>query len=1038
MSAMCILRRLFLLSLLLLAFVGPAAPAEAAPTNYQLFARTNLVAWCIVPFDAKKRGPEERAAMMERLGFRMFAYDYRAEHIPQFDAEMDALKKHQVRLLAWWFPTVLNAEAQNILAVLKRHDIRAQLWVMGGGTPAKSPEEQAARVESEARRIRTIADAAGKIGCTVALYNHGSWFGEPENQIEIIEHLRRTGVTNVGIVYNLHHGHEHLVRFPDLLQKMKPHLYVLNVNGMVRDGEQSGQKILPLGQGDLDLGLLRTIRDSGWRGPIGILNHTDEDAEARLKDNLEGLDWLVPQLDGAPAASKPTPRSWRPSGEKPRASVSSDLPVEGKRSGSLTADYWNIEDRAARERLPLYKIVPAAKPEELTPANGLPDQESFRTWQRSHGGNGSTRYSALNQIHRGNVTNLQVAWTYRSNDGNGNLQCNPIVVRGMMIAPTPGKHIAAINAANGVELWRFKPEGRPAFRGLTYWKGALETTRPADAVERILFCSGKFLYALNLEGKGIASFGQAGRIELPGKSQGDFGAATIAPAIFQRTIIVAGFEKDVWGFDLITGEHRWTFHTVPAANEFGAETWDRMEPYGANCWGGMALDEARGIAYITTGSPKPNFVGVSHHGDNLFANSLVALEAGTGRRLWHFQEIAHDIWDLDIPAPPNLTTITRGGRRIDVVTAVTKIGNTLLLDRVSGKPVFPFRLRRAPTSELRGERTAPYQPDVEWPQPFGRQTFTENDITDRSEEATEGVAARVKGATTGWFEPFKEGKPNLFFGLHGAAEWTGACVDPTTGRLYVSANHIPWLITVFRDDDPRDDPKSSTRGKEVYVQRCAPCHGENRIGVGTCPPLRGLRHRLRDEEVEQMVRSGRNSMPAQPDISTNDLRALTDFLMLRDRPFVQAAKTERPVYSHNGYPKFLDHEGYPANKPPWGTLNCIDLNTGRIEWQVPLGEHEELSAQGFRKTGTENFGGASVTAGGLVFCAGTRDSKIRAFDTQTGRELWSAKLPWVGSAPPSIYEVNGRQFVVIAATGGGKLGTPAGDAYVAFALPAGS
>ena len=248
--------------------------------------------------------------MLEKLSFKFFAYDYRAEHIPTFDAEVEALRRHHVQLLAWWFPTTLNDEARNILAVLQRHQIRAQLWVMGGGATTKTPEEQAARVESEAKRIKTIADAAAQIGCTVGLYNHGAWFGEPENQIAIIEKLRSAGVTNVGIVYNQHHGHEHLDRFPTLLQKMKPYLFVLNVNGMVRDGETSGRKILPLGQGDLDLELLKLIRDSGWRGPIGILNHTDEDAEARLRDNLDGLDWLAAQLDGKPTGTKPTPRTW--------------------------------------------------------------------------------------------------------------------------------------------------------------------------------------------------------------------------------------------------------------------------------------------------------------------------------------------------------------------------------------------------------------------------------------------------------------------------------------------------------------------------------------------------------------------------------------------------------------------------------------------------------------------------------------------------------------------------------------------------------
>jgi sugar phosphate isomerase/epimerase len=286
---------------------GAGGPKPAG----DLFARDNLVAWCIVPFDAKKRGPEERAAMLERLGFTHFAYDYRAEHVPTFDAELTALQRHGVTLAAWWFPMTLNAEAKMTLELFQRHGVRPQLWVNGSGAPVKSTAEHEARLEQEVARLQPIAAAAAKAGCPVALYNHGGWFGEPENQLAILARLRRGGAQNVGLVYNLHHGHAHLDRFPELLALMRPHLLALNLNGMIRDGDKSGRKILPLGQGEMDLQLLRLIRDSGWRGLVGILNHTDEDAEARLRDNLDGLDWLVAQLDGRPAGPRPQPRSWR-------------------------------------------------------------------------------------------------------------------------------------------------------------------------------------------------------------------------------------------------------------------------------------------------------------------------------------------------------------------------------------------------------------------------------------------------------------------------------------------------------------------------------------------------------------------------------------------------------------------------------------------------------------------------------------------------------------------------------------------------------
>jgi sugar phosphate isomerase/epimerase len=266
--------------------VSSLAPARAA----DLFDRSNLVAWCIVPFDAKKRGPEERAAMMERLGLHKFAYDWRAEHLPHFEEELAALKRHHIELTAVWFPGTLDKDAQFLLDTVGKHGLKTQLWVPGGGEPTRSAEEQASRVKAEAARIRPIAEAAQKIGCTVALYNHGGWFGEPENQLAIIDELK---LPNVGIVYNLHHGHDHLDRFPALLAKMKPHLLALNLNGMTREGDKHGKKILIIGQGDEDAKLVKIIRESGWRGPIGILNHTDEDAEPRLKANVEGLERLA-------------------------------------------------------------------------------------------------------------------------------------------------------------------------------------------------------------------------------------------------------------------------------------------------------------------------------------------------------------------------------------------------------------------------------------------------------------------------------------------------------------------------------------------------------------------------------------------------------------------------------------------------------------------------------------------------------------------------------------------------------------------------
>lgn len=281
--------------LLLATLIGPLLPASTRAAEPGIFGPTNLVAWCVVPFDAKKRGPEERAQMLDRLGIKRLAYDWRPEHIPTFEAEIEACRKHGIELTAWWFPTSLDKDAKTILGVLEKNRLQTQLWVMGGGEPARNEADQRERINTEVERIRPIAEAAGRIGCSVGLYNHGGWFGEPENQVAIIKAL---GMPRVGIVYNFHHGHHQMARFPELFRIMQPYLMALNINGMVKDGDKRGQKILEIGAGDQELAMLKVVRNSGWRGPIGILNHRQEtDSEETLRKNLEGLAKLVKQLE---------------------------------------------------------------------------------------------------------------------------------------------------------------------------------------------------------------------------------------------------------------------------------------------------------------------------------------------------------------------------------------------------------------------------------------------------------------------------------------------------------------------------------------------------------------------------------------------------------------------------------------------------------------------------------------------------------------------------------------------------------------------
>lgn len=704
--------------------------------------------------------------------------------------------------------------------------------------------------------------------------------------------------------------------------------------------------------------------------------------------------------------------------------------AERPRGNELT-----LEDPEARARLPEFKTIPAATPDELTPAKEV-DPASFTTWTRSLGDNGARRYSSLRQINRENIGQLEVAWTYRSGDGAANIQCTPIVVNGILYAPTPGRAVVAIDASTGRELWRRQIEGLrnrledvPARRGLVYWPGE------GAAKPRILFGAGGWIYALDpLTGEPLAEFGQGGRTPIPT-------GATAAGVVYRHVFVKTGLNGDTFGYNVRTGEPLWRFRSVAQGDDFGAETWDGPQA-GANGWSGISLDDQRGIVFVALGAPRPDMVGVGRHGDNLFGDCVVALDALTGRRLWHFQDVRHDIWDLDVCVPPNLLTIERDGQRIDVVTCMSKAGHLFVLDRVTGKPIFPVRLRRAPVSKLPGERTSPYQPDPEWPEPISRMEFHPDMITDRTPEARAFVESDVARSTFGFFEPFTEGKPNLFIGSRGGAEWSGAAVDLPTGRLYVTSNRWVSKITVFSNDEMECDPKHPpSAGEQHYALHCAACHGPDRTGVGMAPPLVGLKARMSDADVLEVITKGKGAMPPNLVLDDGAKVDLVDFLFRRNQPPSRRGSGgpgagEQPHYVFGGFGFLVDHEGYPGIKPPWGLLNCYDLNTGKVLWRVPLGELEELTRRGVPLTGSQNLGGATVTAGGLVFVAGTEDERLRAFDADTGEELWSAKLPFAGTAAPAVYEVEGRQFVVITATGGGRVGGPSGpgDAYVAFAL----
>jgi quinoprotein glucose dehydrogenase len=665
-------------------------------------------------------------------------------------------------------------------------------------------------------------------------------------------------------------------------------------------------------------------------------------------------------------------------------------------------------------------------------------------WPVYGGSAASTHYSSLAQINRGNVKNLQVAWRFDSGEIGG-LQTSPIIVDGILYGITPTQKIFALNAATGKLLWKFDSgiRGTQPDRGLAYWSDGRD--------KRIITGVMHFVYALDATtGKPIDSFGQQGRIDLreglgrePAAAQ--FVALT-SPAIVYKDLFIVGGRNpetlpappgDIRAFDVRSGKLRWVFHTIPHPGEFGYDTWpkDAWKTSGAaNNWAGMSIDVPRGILYVPTGSAASDFYGPDRTGDDLFANCLIAINAETGQRLWHFQGVRHDLWDRDFPSPPVLVTVRHDGKSIDAVAQPSKQGYVYLFDRLTGQPLFPLVYRNYSNSALAGEITAPQQGLPTKPAPFARQTFTEDMLTKRTPEAHQWALEKYKTfRNEGQFVPFSVGKETVMFpGFDGGAEWGGSAVDLDTAILYVNANDIVWTGSLA-------ETTAQKSAKGVYQGQCSICHGEKLAGSPpTFPSLIGVGDRISSHQIATTIMEGKGRMPAFPNLSEEQINALMDFLITGEDKDLTATGPPLPAmkYHLTGYKRFVDPDGYPAVEPPWGTLNAIDLNTGEYVWKIPFGEYPELVAQGMKNTGSQNYGGPIVTAGGLLFIGATSyDKKFRALDKSTGELLWEAILPFSGNATPATYSVNGRQYVVIAAGGGRDPKSKSGGVYVAFALP---
>ncbi len=695
-------------------------------------------------------------------------------------------------------------------------------------------------------------------------------------------------------------------------------------------------------------------------------------------------------------------------------------------------------------------------------------------WTDYGGGVEALQYSPLQQINKTNVSRLTQAWFYSVPGVSARFSYSPLIVDGKMYVLGSGKTLVCLDAATGKEIWSHPTEGTPTDRGINYWESKDRKDR------RLIFAADSYLQEIDAQtGTSIHSFGIDGKINLreglgrDPKTIPEIQTGTPGH-VFENMIILGSATSESYGsppgdiraYDVLTGKTVWSFHTVPHPGEFGYDTWPKdawKYVGGVNTWGEFAIDKKRAIGYFPLGSPTYDFWGGDRIGAGLYGDCLLALDLRTGKRLWYFQTVHHDLWDYDPTTAPKLLTVQHDGKTVDVVAQPTKTGFLFVFDRVSGKPLWPIEERPVPKSEAPGEESWPTQPVPTKPLPFARQSFTEKDIDPYLSEADKAHILEILRAANnqGIFTPGTDKRNSIQIPADdGGSNWGNGAADPKTGMVYLRTSDSPELKLKLSQRVPLRVPHGATteiQGHAIFSQLCQGCHGPNRTGVMS-PKDIGI------DKFKKIVSSGEGEMPGFSDLQPEYLDALAAYISnpsaggpaLAATPGGGMERLPPPPgttrYFGTYENRILSSDGLPAISPPWTSLVAIDLNDGELKWRVPIGVVPGLAAKGIKDTGTAKVALAAnrnapiVTAGGLVFIATWPDRTIHAYDKDTGKLLWEQEIEANPEGLPSVYEVDGRQYIVFCASGhppeaapaegfAWKAGKAEAQGYYAFALP---